>query len=187
MSTHAHTATRGDMLVAYADKTVRVGAEYFTAKNWNNVLSPVSDKADGYSVWGSVGVADGVALFARYDIAKLSKDIDPSAKDTYYNAGVEFDITKGFKLAAVYKHEKSEVSVVDPGGARAEREDRRGRRVRRSEVLRTVTCLLHDAAGMAVNELSEGSSTQGWKTAGTTRRLLFVRTENPSLMPGSCP
>ena len=74
----------------------------------------MSDKSDGYSVWGSVGVADGVTLFARYDSAKLSKDIDNDAKDTYYNAGVEFDITKGFKLAAVYKHEKGEKSVATP-------------------------------------------------------------------------
>ncbi len=109
-----NTATRGDFMIAYADKTVRVGAEYFTAKDWNNVLTPVSDKADGYSVWGSVGVAEGVALFARYDYAKLSKDLDHKAKDTYYNAGVEFDITKGFKLAAVYKHEKGERSVSTP-------------------------------------------------------------------------
>lgn len=109
-----NTATRGDILVAYADKTVRVGAEYFTAKDWNTILSPVSDKSDGYSVWGSVGVADGVTLFARYDSAKLSKDIDSKAKDTYYNAGVEFDITKGFKLAAVYKHEKGDKSVNTP-------------------------------------------------------------------------
>ncbi|HET6432579.1 porin [Dyella sp.] len=109
-----NTATRGDVMVAYADKSVRVGVEYFTAKDWNTILSPVSDKSDGYSVWGSVGVADGVTLFARYDSAKLSKDLDSDAKDTYYNAGVEFDITKGFKLAAVYKHEKGEKSVATP-------------------------------------------------------------------------
>lgn len=110
----SNTATRGDVMIAYADKTVRVGAEYFTAKDWNTILSPVSDKSDGYSLWGSVVVADGVTLFARYDSAKLSKDLDSNAKDTYYNAGVEFDITKGFKLAAVYKHEKGEKSVGTP-------------------------------------------------------------------------
>lgn len=109
-----NTASRGDVLLAYADKNYRVGAEYFSAKNWNNVTTVSTDKADGYSVWGSVGVADGVALFARYDNAKLSKTLDPSAKDVYYNAGVEFDITKGFKLAAVYKHEKGDSSVNTP-------------------------------------------------------------------------
>lgn len=109
-----NTAQRGDLMVAYASKVFRLGAEYFTAKNWNNVLSPLADKADGYSVWGSVPVADKVSLFARYDSAKLSKDLDRSAKDTYYNAGVQFDVTKGFQLAVVYKHEKGDKSVSAP-------------------------------------------------------------------------
>ncbi|MGN2243679.1 porin [Frateuria sp. GZRR33] len=109
------TAQRGDVLVAYQDKKVRVGAEYFTAKNWGNlVLSPVEDKADGYSVWGSVALTDELALFARYDNAKLSKDLDDAAKDVYYNLGLQYQVTKGFKLAAVWKHEKAEHSVADP-------------------------------------------------------------------------
>lgn len=112
-----NSATRGDVLVAYASKQFRLGAEYFTASNWNNVLSPFKDKADGYSVWASVAVADGVNLFARYDSAKLSKDLDRQAKDSYYNAGVEFQITKGFKLAGVWKHEKADKSVGTPAPA----------------------------------------------------------------------
>lgn len=34
-----HTAERADAMVAYANQTFRIGAEYFTAKNWNNVLT----------------------------------------------------------------------------------------------------------------------------------------------------
>lgn len=110
----AHTAERGDFMLAYASKAFRLGAEYFTAKNWNNVLSPLADKADGYSVWGSVAVADNVNLFARYDNAKLSKTLDSANKDVYYNAGVEYQVTKGFKLAGVWKHGKVEKSVATP-------------------------------------------------------------------------
>ncbi|GAA0888636.1 porin [Rhodanobacter soli] len=110
----AHTAERGDFMLAYASKAFRLGAEYFTAKNWNNVLSPLADKADGYSLWGSVAVADNVNLFARYDSAKLSKSLDREAKDTYYNAGVEYQVTKGFKLAGVWKHGKVDKSVATP-------------------------------------------------------------------------
>jgi hypothetical protein len=110
-----HTAQRGDLMVAYAGKKVRVGAEYFTAKNWGNlVLSPVGDKADGYSMWASYALTDDVALFGRYDNAKLSKDVDGNAKDVYYNLGLQYQMTKGFKLAAVWKHEKAERSVADP-------------------------------------------------------------------------
>lgn len=109
-----HTAARGDILLAYASKAFRLGAEYFSAKNWNNVLSPLADKADGYSVWGSVAVADDVNLFARYDNAKLSKSLDREARDTYYHAGVEYQVTKGFKLAGVWKHGKVDKSVATP-------------------------------------------------------------------------
>ncbi|GAB2501318.1 hypothetical protein GCM10027084_14430 [Pseudoxanthomonas sangjuensis] len=100
-----HTADRVDAMVAYASPNFRVGAEYFQAKNWNNVLTAASDKADGYSVWSSVGLTDGgVTLFGRYDKADLSKEIDPSLEETYYNLGVEFPVIKGVKLATVYKY-----------------------------------------------------------------------------------
>jgi hypothetical protein len=109
-----NTAQRGNLMVAYASDAFRLGAEYFTAKDWNNVLTPFSDKSDGYSVWGSVAIADGVSLFARYDNAKLSKTLDSANKDVYYNAGVEYQVTKGFKLAGVWKHEKADKSVGTP-------------------------------------------------------------------------
>ncbi len=110
----AHTAERGDVMLAYASDAFRLGAEYFTARSWNNVLSPLADKADGYSLWGSVAVADNVNLFARYDNAKLSKRLDRDASDTYYNAGVEYQLMKGFKLAGVWKHGKVDKSVATP-------------------------------------------------------------------------
>ncbi|HUH30245.1 MAG TPA: porin [Rhodanobacter sp.] len=110
----SNTARRGDLLVAYADDTYRLGAEYFTAKNWNNVLSPLADKADGYSVWGSVALSDAISLFARYDNASLSKQLDRKAKDTYYNLGVQYQVTKGFKLAGVWKHQDGDRSVTTP-------------------------------------------------------------------------
>ena len=109
-----NTAQRGDFMVAWASDAFRLGAEYFTAKNWNNVLTTATDKADGYSLWGSVAVADGVNLFARYDNARLSKTLDSANKDVYYNAGVEFQVTRGFKLAGVWKHEKADKSAGTP-------------------------------------------------------------------------
>jgi hypothetical protein len=102
-----HTAQRGDLMVAYAKNSFRVGGEYFTATNWNNVLTAASDKADGYSLWASFGLGSGgVTAFARYDKSNLSKDLDPSLEDTYYNLGVEFPLRKGVKLAAAYKHDQ---------------------------------------------------------------------------------
>jgi hypothetical protein len=103
-----HTANRLDALVAYATPNFRIGAEYFTARDWN-VTQVAEDKADGYSVFGNVALGgNGVNLFARYDSANTSKDIDPSLKNTYYNFGVEFPITKGLKVAPVYKYTRLE-------------------------------------------------------------------------------
>jgi hypothetical protein len=65
-------------------------------------------------VWGSVSLTDELALFARYDNAKLSKDLDGEARDVYYNLGLQYQVTRGFKLAAVWKHEKADHSVTDP-------------------------------------------------------------------------
>lgn len=109
-----NTARRGDVMVAYAGESFRLGGEYFTAKNWNNVLSPRADKADGYSLWASVALADDLSLFGRYDSAKLSKNLDREAQDVYYNLGLEYQVSKGFKLAAVWKHEKGDKSVTEP-------------------------------------------------------------------------
>jgi hypothetical protein len=100
-----HTANRVDFLAAYMSGNTRFGVEYFQANNWNNVTSVASDKASGWSLWGSVGLNNkGVTLFGRYDNTDLSKTLDPSLQDRYYNIGVEWPVAPGVKLATVYKH-----------------------------------------------------------------------------------
>jgi len=83
----------------------------FSAKNYTKtaVSTGPEDKADGFSVWGSVKPVDKIAIFARYDSAKPSKDLNPNRKDTYYNMGVSYQARKNVDLAMVYKHDK----VVD--------------------------------------------------------------------------
>lgn len=109
-----HTARRVDFMLAYAGPLFRVGGEYFSAKNWANVLSPLADKADGYSFWGSVNLPNNFSVFARYDRSSPSKDLNPSAKGTYYHTGVQYDVNTGFQLALVYKHEKGDASGTTP-------------------------------------------------------------------------
>ena len=100
-----HTANRVDFLAAYMSGNTRLGVEYFQANNWNNVTSVASDKASGWSLWGSVGLNNkGVTLFGRYDNTDVSKTLDPSLQDRYYNIGVEWPVAPGVKLATVYKH-----------------------------------------------------------------------------------
>jgi hypothetical protein len=101
-----HTADRSEVLAAYVKPKFRVGVEYFQADNWNQVLSAPSDTADGYSVWGTFNVKDNVSLFARYDDAKPSKDLQPNLENTYYNLGVVLKPVPKVDVAFVYKQDK---------------------------------------------------------------------------------
>ncbi|HJU25413.1 MAG TPA: carbohydrate porin [Rhodanobacteraceae bacterium] len=100
-----HTAHRYDALAAYNSNGLRLGAEWFRADDWNNVNTTVTDSADGWSLWGSYDFA-AASVFARYDRVNPSKDIDPSLRDTYYNLGVAFPVTKGVRVAVAYKNER---------------------------------------------------------------------------------
>lgn len=101
------TASRTDLVAAYVNHGLRLGAEYFSADNWNNVLTAgPKDSADGYSLWGQFDFSKEWSVFARYDHAKTSKDLNPSLKDVYYNGGLQWQARKGIKLAFVYKHDK---------------------------------------------------------------------------------
>ena len=106
-----HTAERFDALVSWVNGPLRAGAEYFQAKDWLQVTTVASDKADGFSVWGSYDFNTMWGAFARYDNADPSKDLNPDLKDEYMNVGVVAHARKGIDVAFVYKHEK-----VDGGG-----------------------------------------------------------------------
>lgn len=108
-----HTADRFDALVAYVNNGARLGAEYFSANDWNNVTTPASDKADGYSLWGSYDFTSLVGVFARWDQAKTSKDLNPGLKDEYFNVGLATHPTKGVDVALVYKHEKMDNGFIN--------------------------------------------------------------------------
>ncbi|MBB3228976.1 hypothetical protein FHW69_003624 [Luteibacter sp. Sphag1AF] len=110
-------ASRGDFMVAWRDKTFGIGGEYFHAENWDDILKytgtgtaplSVKDKADGYSLWADWKFLPQWAVFARYDSLDYKyttpTNIDRKLKDTYYNAGVSYDVLKNLKLALAYKH-----------------------------------------------------------------------------------
>jgi hypothetical protein len=100
-----NTAQRIDALVAFVKPAFRVGAEYFQTKNWNQVLTEATDKADGFSVWGSFNFTPAISAFARYDSADLSKDINSDLSNDYFNVGVAYKPRKNIDLALVYKQD----------------------------------------------------------------------------------
>lgn len=101
-----HTASRYQLLAAYVKSHVRVGVQYFQAKNWSQVLSAATDKADGSSLWASYEINPKVAIFGRYDDVTPSKDLQPDLKNKYFNLGVSFKPRSGMDLAVVYKEDK---------------------------------------------------------------------------------
>lgn len=103
-----HTASRLDALAAYKGPNYRVGLEYFSTKDWNNVTTAASDKADGYSVFGSWAFNSQFSAFGRYDYVKPTKDTASAKKDGYYNVGLTYSPTKIVDLSLVYKHDKVE-------------------------------------------------------------------------------
>jgi hypothetical protein len=100
-----NTASRADALITYVKKSLRLGVEYFSADNWNQVTTVAKDKADGYSVWGSFDFSPKYGIFARADNANLSKTLNPALKDKYYNAGFAIHARKNVDFSLVYKHE----------------------------------------------------------------------------------
>lgn len=101
-----HTATREDLLVAWKALGLTLGGESFNAVDFTTVTSAASDKASGYSLFGSYDFPQGYSVFARYDRAKTSKDLDPSLEDTYYNTGISWKSGPGITWALAYKADK---------------------------------------------------------------------------------
>ncbi len=134
------TATRLDGVVAVNVAAFRVGAEYYTARNFKTVNSvtaavygtssivtssgapPVSDQAAGYSAWASYNFTPRWAVFARDDDSHLSEDVARPLTDTYYNFGVSYQILTQLEAALVYKNERviggsNSISAGDAGAS----------------------------------------------------------------------
>jgi hypothetical protein len=105
-ATTFHSARRLNALVAYVDSGLRLGAEYFQARDWNQVTTTASDEADGFSVWASYDFTPVWGVLARADRAKPSKELKPSLEDEYLNLGAVAHVRKDIDVAFVYKREK---------------------------------------------------------------------------------
>ena len=131
-----NTATRFDAAAGVLIAGIRAGVEYFNARNYKTVnktgalgtssvvnttgTPPVSDKADGISSFASYSFPGNQwSMFARYDTAKLSKDVSPDLRETYFDAGVAYKPLKTIDVALVYKNEKVENGSTSVSGADA--------------------------------------------------------------------
>ncbi|MEO8197465.1 MAG: carbohydrate porin [Thermoanaerobaculia bacterium] len=110
-----HTAERLNAFAGYTSGRLNVGVEYFQAKNWKNVTTVATDKADGYSLWAQFALNKTMRLFARYDQADPSKDLAPAKQITYYNLGFEKQFNKSVTANIAYKYAETEGGAVATG------------------------------------------------------------------------
>ncbi len=121
-----HHASRIDALAAYTNKRIRVGVEYFSAENWNNILTaPVpapaptdpNDKAHGWSGFGSFAFTPKFSIFGRYDYVTPTQTVvtgtSGDVKDRYFNAGLDYKPIAPLDFALVYKHEKAKNGFIN--------------------------------------------------------------------------
>jgi hypothetical protein len=105
-ATPLHTASRFNALLGYSNTHFRVGAEYFYAKDFANILTVAEDAAEGYSGYGTFYVTPKFSVFGRYDRVTPSKYLAPLRKDDYFNLGLTYSPAKIVDLSLVYKREK---------------------------------------------------------------------------------
>jgi len=114
-----NTATRTDALLSYIYGPVRVGGEYYSAKNWLNgglttatfstSTTVTGDKSTGSSVWASYQVTPLISVFGKSEYVEPNKSVRfpySEKKDQFYNFGVNFEPVKIVDLALVFKHDK---------------------------------------------------------------------------------
>lgn len=129
---YCHTTNRFDALLAYTDDMIRVGVEYFSATNWNNVTNSETsgagingvtrygdNKASGYSGFASYRFDPKWSVFGRYDwvhptnVEITNPGTVPAAgtlgagkeKNQYYNLGISYSPIPALDFALVYKHD----------------------------------------------------------------------------------
>jgi hypothetical protein len=120
-----HRATRFNAVAAYTNKRVRAGVEYFSARNWNNIVTAplpgvpavtANDSAHGWSAFGSFAFTPQIAAFGRYDSVKPTKTTialtDGPVRDHYFNLGVDYKPIAPLDFALVYKHDRANNGTI---------------------------------------------------------------------------
>jgi len=114
-----NTAQRANYLLNYTYGPVRIGGEYYTAKNWANKgvvtnftgnTKVTGDKSEGSSVWASYQVTPLISVFGKSEFVEPNKAVIfpyDMKKDQFYNVGINFEPVKIVDLALVYKHDKT--------------------------------------------------------------------------------
>lgn len=111
-ATTYHTATRFNALAGYKNALFNLGGEYFRASDWNNVATLVSDRSEGYSLFGAVNPIPKWSAFGRYDWVKPNDLTNTNLRDHYFNLGVQYEPVKIVDIALVYKRDVANNGLI---------------------------------------------------------------------------
>ncbi len=113
------TAKRFNALLGYVDKRIRVGTEYYYAKDFSQamVLGAAENVSWGLSNYAQLYFTPKFSVFGRYDQVKPSDYLAPHRYEVYYNLGLTYTPAKIVDISLVYKRDqvKTNNAAFAPG------------------------------------------------------------------------
>lgn len=100
-----HTAHRLDGIAGYKNALFTLGAEYFYAKDWNNVATVAEDSAKGYTAFGNINFAKKWSVFGEHQWVQPNRLTNPNLRSNYFNIGIQYEPVKIVDIALVYKRD----------------------------------------------------------------------------------
>ena len=114
-----YTAKRYNVAAGYKAGPFNIGAEYFYAKDYNNVtVNPASnalsqDSSRGYSVFGNYNLTPKWSVFGRYDYVQPNYITDNALHDHYLNVGLQWEPVKIVDITLAYKREVAQGGAIN--------------------------------------------------------------------------
>jgi hypothetical protein len=100
-----HIARRLDAMAGYKSSLFTLGAEYFFAKDWNNVNTVAQDSAKGYTLFGNVNFAKKWSVFGEHQWVQPNAWTNANLRQNYFNVGIQYEPVKIVDIALVYKRD----------------------------------------------------------------------------------
>jgi hypothetical protein len=100
-----HTARRLDGMAGYKNDLFTLGAEYFYAKDWNNVNTLAEDSAKGYTLFGNINITKKWSVFGEHQWVQPNVWTNAALRQNYFNVGIQYEPIKIVDIALVYKRD----------------------------------------------------------------------------------
>ncbi|WP_206242539.1 hypothetical protein [Novosphingobium terrae] len=100
-----HIARRLDAMGGFKNDKFTLGAEYFFAKDWNNVATVAQDSAKGYTIFGNYNITKKWSVFGEHQWVQPNVWTNANLRQNYFNVGIQYEPVKIVDIALVYKRD----------------------------------------------------------------------------------